>query len=471
MIPKPVSFVRGEGSLVFDGTVDVRPHDGPAESYRLTVDPVGVTIEAADAAGEFYARQTLRQLSGPDAFRAAPIGGPPTLPVCVVEDRPRFAWRGVMLDVARHFLPKPDLLRYVDLLAAHKFNVLHLHLTDDQGWRFESKRFPRLHEVGGWRPSSRYGDRRRGGQTNRPHGGYYTQDDLREVVAYAGQRHITVVPEIDVPGHSQAAIAAYPELGVQGGGVWTDWGVNPNVLKADESTVDCYRQVFDELLDVFPSEVVGLGGDEAEGGDGRFVRRIAQHLVRRGRRPHGWDEVLGVGPLPTKTVIASWRGEEAGLTALERGHDVVMCPEKHVYLDYRQSDREDEPIPVGTVLTWEDVYAYEPAAADRVLGAQANLWTEHLDSPRRLDYAAFPRLCAFAEVVWSPVPHTTPTSPDTPVPPVPSKSTPALRDVDEFRSRLAEHHLPRLDALGVEYRPLSGPRPWQMLPGVPGHPR
>jgi hexosaminidase len=159
--------------------------------------------------------------------------------------------------------------------------------------------------------------------------------------------------------------------------------------------------------------------------------------------------VLGVGPLPTRTIVASWRGEDAGLTALDRGHDVVMCPEEHVYLDYRQSDHPDEPIPVGTVTTLADVYRYEPAAADRVLGAQANLWTEHLDSPRRLDYAAFPRLSAFAEVVWSP----------------------AERDEAEFLTRLAEHHLPRLDALGVEYRPLDGPRPWQLLPGVPGFPR
>ncbi len=451
ILPKPVSFTRGDGEIPWDGTVTERTSlAGPSGAYRLTVAPEGVTVEAADDAGLFYARQTLKQLAGPDQFRAAPIhDGPARLPVCVVEDAPRFAWRGLMLDVARHFLPKHDLLRYVDLLAVHKLNVLHLHLTDDQGWRFESKKYPKLHEIGGWRPSSRFGDRRSGGRTGRPHGGYYTQDDLREVVAYAAARHITVVPEIDVPGHSQAAIAAYPELGVSGGGVWTDWGVNPNVLKADESTVDFYRNVFDELLDVFPSEIIGLGGDEAEGGDGRFVRRIAQHLVRRGRRPHGWDEVLNVGPLPTNTVIASWRGEEAGLTALDRGHDVVMCPEKHVYLDYRQAAGEDEPIPVGTLLTWEDVYAYEPAAADRVLGAQANAWTEHLDSPRRLDYAAFPRLSAFAEVVWSPAP----------------------RDLAEFRTRLTEHHLPRLDALGVEYRPLSGPKPWQTLPGVPGFPR
>ncbi|MFE2750900.1 beta-N-acetylhexosaminidase [Actinosynnema sp. NPDC059335] len=448
ILPRPVSFTRGDGEVPFDGTFQVERVAGPAEGYRLSVSAEGVRVRASDDAGEFYARQTLRQLSGPRAFRAVPPGAV-TLPVCEVVDHPRFAWRGVMLDVARHFLPKHDLLRYVDLLAVHKLNVLHLHLTDDQGWRFESRRFPRLHEVGGWRPDSRFGDRRSGGFAGRPHGGHYTQDDLREVVAYAAQRQVTVVPEIDVPGHSQAAIAAYPELGVSGGGVWTDWGVNPNVLRSDESVVDFYRQVFDELLDVFPGEVVGLGGDEAAGSDGRLVRRLAQHLHQRGRRPFGWDEVLGVGPLPTRTVVAAWRGEDAGLTALDRGHDVVMCPERRLYLDYRQSDHPDEPIPVGTVTTLEDVYRYEPAAADRVLGAQANLWTEHLDSPRRLDYAAFPRLSAFAEVVWSP----------------------AGRDEAEFLTRLAEHHLPRLDALGVEYRPLDGPRPWQRLPGVPGFPR
>ncbi|WP_312866015.1 beta-N-acetylhexosaminidase [Saccharothrix violaceirubra] len=448
MLPRPVSFGRGDGEVVFDGVVDVRQWGGPAEGYRLTIAPSGVVIEAADAAGEAHARQTLRQLSGPSAFRAV-APGPVTLPVCVVEDHPRFRWRGCMLDVARHFLPKPDLLRYVDLLAVHKLNVLHLHLTDDQGWRFESLRFPLLHEVGGWRPSSRYGDRRHGGQTGRPHGGYYTQDDLREVVAYAAERHITVVPEIDVPGHSQAAIAAYPELGVAPGGVWTDWGINPNLLNTAPSTVDFVLAVFEELLDVFPGEYVGFGGDEAEGGDGSLVRAVTEFLVSRGRRPFGWDEALETGPLPDATVIASWRGEDAGVTALDRGLDVVMCPEKYVYLDYRQSDSADEPVPVGTVTTLEDVYGYEPAAADRLLGVQANVWTEHLDSPRRLDYATFPRLCALAELAWST----------------------GERDVAEFRDRLAGSHLPRLAALGVEYRPLSGPLPWQRLPGVPGHPR
>ncbi|HEX8865116.1 MAG TPA: family 20 glycosylhydrolase, partial [Lentzea sp.] len=321
--------------------------------------------------------------------------------------------------------------------------------------RFECQRYPRLTEVGSWREDSRFGDRRFTGMAGRPHGGFYTQDDLREIVEYARQRHVVVIPEIDIPGHSQAAIAAYPELGVHGGGVWTDWGINERVLNTEESTVDFYRNVFDELMDVFPCEFIGLGGDEAPGHQGELVRAIAEHIVRAGRRPYGWDEILESGPLVEGTVVASWRGVEGGITALRAGHDVVMCPEEHVYLDYRQSESLDEPIPVGTVTTLEDVYAWDPVPAEltgeepgRLLGAQANIWTEHLDSARRVDYAAFPRLAAFAEVVWSP----------------------AEKDPG-FVQRLAEHHLPRLDALGVEYRPLDGPRPWQMLPGVPGFPR
>jgi len=460
LLPRPVSYTPGAGRTHLVDPV-VSFVDGPPESYRIAVTTEGVSVEATDAAGAFYAAQTLRQLRGPDAFRAAPISAnPPSLPVCVVEDRPRFPWRGCMIDVARHFLPKHDLLRYVDLIAAHKLNVLHLHLTDDQGWRFEVKRYPRLTEVGSWRPESRYGDRRAKVSTGRPHGGSYTQDDLREVVAYAAARHVTVVPEIDVPGHSQAAIAAYPELGSGDPvGVWTDWGINENVLNLEESTVDFYRGVFDELVDVFPSEVIGLGGDEVPGATeahGGFIRAIAEHLATHGRRAFGWDEIAEVGPLPDGAVLASWRGEDAGVAAVRGGHDVVMCPERHVYLDYRQSDSPDEPIPVGTVLSLADVYRYEPVPSvltgeepGRVIGAQANVWTEHLDSARRLDYAAFPRLAAFAEVVWSG----------------------GERDEEEFLDRLATHHLPRLDALGVEYRPLAGPHPWQTMPGVPGFPR
>lgn len=465
--PTPDSDIR----LRLDAAVP-----GP-EGYRLRIDASGVLITASDAAGASHAAQTLVQLLGPNAFRAA-AAGPWRLPCGVVEDRPRFAWRGTLLDVARHFLPKYAVLRFVDLLAAHKLNVLHLHLTDDQGWRFEVPRYPKLTEIGAWRTGSRVGRRTDTETDGRPHGGYYTQDDLREIVAYAAARAITVVPEIDVPGHTQAAIAAYPALGnlTEPLPVWPYWGINPNILNPGESTVEFFRHVFDDLVAVFPSPVIGVGGDEvpteqwadsprvAELGltgpeelPGWFVRQIAEHLAGHGRRVLGWDEIAAIGPLPAGAVIGSWRGEFAGIAAVRAGHDVVMCPEQYVYLDHRAADHPDEPIPVGYARTVSDVYEYEPIPAEltgaepgRVLGAQAQVWTEHLDSPRRVDYAVFPRLCAFAEVVWSPG---------------------AGRDTAAFLDRLAAHHLPRLDALGVEYRPLTGPRPWQTRPGVPGSPR
>jgi hexosaminidase len=468
------------------GTIQFRidPTTVPrAEGYRLEITPDGVAVLAADASGAHYAAQALRQLFGPDAFRAAAVHrGQWTLPCGVVADHPRFSWRGCLLDVSRHFMPKPDVLRFVDQLAVHRLNVLHLHLTDDQGWRLEVPGYPRLVEVGAWRTESTVGSPPTGWSDCRPHGGYYTTADLREIVSYAADRAITVVPEIDVPGHTQAAIAAYPELGNTGDElpVWTSWGVCENVLNVNESTVDFFRAVFDHVVDVFPSPVIGVGGDEVpltqwenspdararlaelglhEPGElhGWFIRQIVDHLATRGRRATGWDEIAGVGPVPEGTIIASWRGEQAGIDAANAGYDVVMCPEQHVYLDHRQSPDLDEPIPVGSPHTLADVYAYQPvppgltgAAASRVLGAQAQVWTEHLDSARRVDYASFPRLAAFAEVVW--------TDPD-------------LRDQTDFQRRIDTEHLARLDALGIEYRPPTGPHPWQRLPGVPGRPR
>jgi hexosaminidase len=461
--------------------VDPAAAPGPA-GYRLRIAPDGVLVVAADAAGAGHAVTTLRQLLGAPAFRRAPVAARRwALPCGEVTDAPRFGWRGCLLDVARHFLPKDAVLRFVDLLAAHKLNVLHLHLTDDQGWRMQVLRYPRLTEVGGWRVGSRVGRRRDEWHDGRPHGGYYTQDDLREIVAYAAARQITVIPEIDMPGHVRAAIAAYPELGNTGApiDVWPLWGISEHVLNVAEPTLDFFRHVLDEVVDVFPAPFVHIGGDEvpkvewaaspvvrhrmAELGLGMeaelhtwFLRRMAEHLAGHGRRAIGWDEICDGGDPGPGVVIASWRGEEAGVRAAEAGHDVVMCPERYVYLDHRQSDDPDEPIPVGYRRGTADVYRYEPIpagmspdAAARVLGAQAQLWTEHLDSPRRLDYAAFPRLAAFAEVVWSPA---------------------EARDPADFERRLVDHHLPRLDALGVEYRPLTGPHPWQTRPGVPGHP-
>ncbi|MCK2237920.1 MULTISPECIES: beta-N-acetylhexosaminidase [unclassified Crossiella] len=453
-----------------------------AEEYTLDITEKAADVHAGALPGARHAAQTLRQLFGPAAFRRSSVhNGAWLLPNGHLRDRPRFGWRGCLLDVARHFLPKDGVLRFLDLLAAHKFSVLHLHLTDDQGWRMEIERYPRLTEVGGWRERSGVGPWQRGNYDARPHGGFYTKDDLREIVGYAAGLGITVVPEIDVPGHTQAAIAAYPALGNldQPIGVWTRWGINDNVLNVRDETVQFFRNVLDEVVEVFPAEVIGIGGDEVPlvqwrrspeaqrriaelgladepGLHGWFLRQLAEHLAGHGRKAFGWDEITEVGEVPTGLVVASWRGEQAGATAAKAGHDVVMCPEQKVYLDHRQSDHPEEPIPVGFVRTVTDVYGYEPVpagldpdAAAHVLGAQAQLWTEHLDSPRRLDYAAFPRLAAFAEVVWSP----------------------EARDEPGFLRRLTEHHLPRLDALGVEYRPLDGPRPWQRRPDVQGWPR
>lgn len=446
------------------------------EGYRLIVDAEGAIIVGNDPAGVFYGAQTLRQLLPADAYRDAPLGGAEwTLPAVSVTDAPRFRWRGVMLDVARHFVPKREVLRFIDLLAMHKLNVLHLHLTDDQGWRVEIRRYPRLTEAGSWRTRSQVGAAKPPVFDERPHGGFFTQDDIREIVAYADARHVAVVPEIDVPGHSQAAIHAYPELGECGQiPVGDQWGIFEEVLAVTDNVLEFYRGVLDELIELFPSTYVHVGGDECPKTQWRasasaqrrikeegladedelqswFIRQLDEHLTSRGRRLVGWDEILEGGLAPGATVM-SWRGEEGGVAAARAGHDVVMSPTRTSYLDYRQSESGDEPVPVGTLLRTEDVYLAEPVPpglteqeSAHVLGAQVNVWTEHIDTPRRLDYMVFPRLSAFAEQVWSS----------------------GERDYAEFEPRL-RRHLERLDAVGVEYRPLDGPRPWHTRPGVPG---
>ncbi|MFJ4485823.1 beta-N-acetylhexosaminidase [Streptomyces longwoodensis] len=474
--------------LVLDDTLG-------AEAYRLDVVATrGVEIRGGDPAGVFWGAQTLRQLLGPDAFRRAPVrpGTRQGLPHLRVEDAPRFPWRGVLLDVARHFLPKDGVLRQLDLMAAHKLNVLHLHLTDDQGWRVEIRRHPRLTEVGSWRARTKLGHRASPLWDERPHGGFYTQDDLREIVAYAAERHITVVPEIDVPGHSQAAIAAYPELGntdvvdTTALSVWDTWGVNPNVLAPTDTTLRFFEGVFEEILELFPADAarfsafVHIGGDECPKDQWRaspaaqariaelgladedalqswFVRHFDSWLAARGRRLIGWDEILEGGLAPG-AAVSSWRGYAGGIAAARAGHDVVMCPEQQVYLDHRQAPGEDEPVPIGYVRTLEDVYRFEPVPPDltgdqarHVLGTQANVWTEVMEDQARVDYQQFPRLAAFAEVAWSDLP------------------APAERDVADFERRMTAHYA-RLDALGVAYRPPAGPRPWQRRPGILGRP-
>ncbi len=330
-----------------------------------------------------------------------------------------------MLDVARHFMPKEGVLRYLDLMAAHKLNVLHFHLTDDQGWRIEIKRHPRLTEVGSWRSRTKFGHRASPLWEDKPHGGHYTQDDIREIVAYAAERHITVVPEIDVPGHSQAAIAAYPELGntdvVDTGAlsVWDTWGVSPNVLAPTDHTLRFYEGVFEEVLELFPSEFIHIGGDECPKEQWRrsataqarieelaladedelqswFIQHFDTWLAERGRRLIGWDEILE-GGLAKGAAVSSWRGYAGGIAAARAGHDVVMCPEQQVYLDHRQHAGEDEPVPIGFVRTLEDVYRFEPVPAEltsheaeHVIGTQANVWTEVMENQQRVDYQTFP---------------------------------------------------------------------------------
>ncbi|MFF5763553.1 beta-N-acetylhexosaminidase [Streptomyces tanashiensis] len=459
------------------------------EAYRLhvLVDEV-VEITGGGPAGVFWGAQTLRQLLGPDAYRKAPVRSAPVagLAAQTIEDAPRFGWRGLLLDVSRHFMPKDDVLRYLDLLAAHKLNVFHFHLTDDQGWRIEIRRHPKLTEVGAWRARTKWGHRASPLWTETPHGGFYTQDDIREIVAYAAERHITVVPEIDLPGHAQAAIAAYPELGntdvvdTAALTVWDTWGVNPNVLAPTEAVLRFYEGVFEEVLDLFPSTFVHVGGDECpkdqwkasptaqarieelgvgdeDGLQSWFIRHFDRWLAARGRRLIGWDEILE-GGLAEGAAVSSWRGYAGGIAAAEAGHDVVMCPEQHVYLDHRQAPGEDEPMPIGYVRTLEDVYRFEPVppglspeAAAHILGTQANVWTEVMENRSRVDYQVFPRLAAFAEVAWSALP------------------APEARDHAGFERRMRTHYR-RLEALGVDHRPPAGPHPWQRRPGVLGRP-
>jgi hexosaminidase len=425
------------------------------EGYRLEIGPGGARISAAGAAGLFYGGITLWELLTPDTGRSDTA----TLPQLSIQDRPRFTWRGLMLDSARHFQSVSEIEQLIDWMALHKLDVLQWHLTDDQAWRLEIDGYPQLTAVGGCRRAVGP-DAALTGSPDKPYCGSYTQAEAREVVAYAAARHVTVVPEIEMPGHAQAAIAAYPEFGVTGTRppVSTDWGVHSYIYNPDAKTLRFLQGVLDQVMAIFPSTFIDVGGDEAlkdqwkaspmvqaqmrslglkdeDALQAWMIRQIQGYLQSHGRRLIGWDEILS-GGLPQQAAVMSWHGGEPAMAAAAQGHDVVLASSPTLYLDDLQSGAHDEPPGRPPVVSLHDVYGFDPlptaipaAAAGHVLGAQINLWTEYMPTFARDQHAIFPRMAAFAEAVWSPA---------------------AGRDWQDFLARMPTQ-LARYRTLGIGY--------------------
>jgi hexosaminidase len=429
---REVASIRVAVSTEPDDTGSIRltlAGSGPTESYRLRVADAGVVLTAPDAAGLFHGLQTVGQLI------AAGGNGSVTIPAVIIDDQPRFEYRGMHLDVGRHVFPVSFIKRYIDLLARYKFNTFHWHLTEDQGWRIAIEQYPRLTDIGSCRPETMVeknfdpyvGD-------GIPYCGFYTQDEVRDIVAYAADRFVTIVPEIEMPGHSLAALAAYPELACTPGPfeVGTRWGVFDDIYCPSEATFEFLQNVLLEVMAIFPSEFVHIGGDEApkrrwresevaqavirrEGLEDEhelqsyFIQRIERFLNAHGRRLIGWDEILEGGVAPDATVM-SWRGMAGGIEAARQGHDVIMTPGSHVYFDHYQGDPRFEPLAIGGYTPLEKVYQFEPVPeelttveARHVIGAQANVWTEYITTEEHVEYMALPRMLALSEVLWSPV--------------------------------------------------------------------
>ena len=445
----------GTGSIRIE--LDSRAAVEHDEGYVLDVDAQGMRISARDPAGLFHGVISAWQLlTADDGKPAAPTRV--RVPALTIRDWPRFSWRGQHLDVARHFHDVATVKHVIDAMALHKLNVLHLHLADDQGWRVEIKRYPRLTEIGAWRDPPGAGKH----GTAQRYGGFYTQQQIRELVAYAAQRHITILPEIDMPGHAQAAVASYPEeVGVPEGqrpAVGINWGIEPWLFDTDERSLRFIRGVLDELLDLFPSEFIHIGGDEAikdqweaspkvraqmrqlgikdaHAMQGWFNEQLEHYLTAKGRRLIGWDEILE-GGLPESSSVMSWRGVEGAVTAARQGHDVVLAAAGWLYLDNLQTARSDEPNGRLSQLSLQRVYEFDPMPAGldakqktHVLGAQGALWSEFIPSRAHIDHALFPRLAAVAEATWS---------------------QPAARDWNGFLSRLPSM-LQHYRKLGIGY--------------------
>ena len=455
--PAKFSFEDGDDvSILKDETIN---GDG---AYKLKIDKSGIKISASSDVGAFYAVQSLRQLV-PVEFEANKSSlNSIQLPYLEIEDQPNFAYRGMHLDVSRHFFDVDFIKKYIDAIAMLKMNTFHWHLTDDQGWRIEIKSFPKLQEVAAFRDETLIGH-----YSDQPHqfdgkryGGFYTHEDIKEVVAYAKERFVTVIPEIEMPGHAQAAIAAYPELGCKGKAtdVATKWGIFETIYCSKDSTFEFLETVLDEVMMLFPSTYIHIGGDEAPKTQWKscfncqqriaseglidehelqsyFIKRIEAHLNKNGRQIIGWDEILDGGLAPNATVM-SWRGMEGGIKAAKAGHKVIMTPTSHAYFDYYQSEHPEEPLAIGGYLPLDKVYHFNPIPKDLdedqaslIWGVQGNLWTEYISTEEKAQYMILPRMMAMSEVAWS---------------------QPERKDYLDFAQRV-EAYLPRLDAMGYHY--------------------
>jgi hexosaminidase len=431
------------------------------EEYRLQVTSKKVEIQAKTGKGAFYGLQTLLQLM------PAPIYGNElstvalTVPNCLIEDAPRFSYRGLMLDVGRYFFSVDAVKRYIDLMAIYKLNTFHWHLTEDQGWRIEIKKYPLLTSISSVRKESmlaHYPDQKYDGK---PHGGFYTQEQIKEVVAYATSKYIQVIPEIEMPGHSTAVLAAYPQFGANGDKILqvkTKWGVAEDVLFPREETFTFLEDVLTEVMALFPGQYIHIGGDECPKTQWKesrfcqdlikklglkdenelqsyFIRRIDKFVTSKGKKILGWDEILEGGISPNAMVM-SWRGTKGGIEAAKQNHDVVMSPNSYFYIDYYQSEAKTEPIAIGGFLPLSKCYSFEPdlpeltaEEAKHVVGIQANLWTEYISNLPYAEYMTYPRALALSEVSWSPK---------------------GSKNYEDFKKRL-KGHMPSMDALKINY--------------------
>ncbi|WP_242202158.1 beta-N-acetylhexosaminidase [Aestuariivivens insulae] len=468
----------GNIQLKLDDTIDNE------EGYTLSITYNQIVISGKTAKGVFYGIQTLRQLMPASIESETNKIAELTIPAVTVKDSPRYQYRGMHLDVARHFFPVDFVKKYIDLIALHKMNTFHWHLTEDQGWRIEIKKYPKLTEIGAWRSGTIVGHHPGTENDQKRYGGFYTQEDVKDIVAYAAKQHITVIPEIELPGHSSAAIAAYPSLScfpeeqtvvtnnmiseggkaIQAAGtpkiVQETWGVFKDVYCAGKDETFAFLQdVLDEVIPLFPSAYIHIGGDECPKENWKecpncqkrikdeglhdehelqsyFITRIEKYLNSKGKNIIGWDEILEGGLAPNATVM-SWRGTKGGIEAAKHKHNVIMTPNHSCYFDhYQTEDKANEPLAIGGKTTVADVYAYEPTPEELteeeskyILGAQANVWTEYMATTDYVEYMILPRMAALSEVVWSP------------------KSS---KDWDDFNARL-QHFADRYNAMGLNY--------------------